>query len=309
MKEIIGHTGSAAIFILAICIFSLPAVANDDLFWRNASTEVDSFPFTQAFIDSVKNEHGVTRPSQPLRRVKSGPFVSGEKMVYEVTWGLFKAGYLIIEAQPHEATNTIRISAKALSNNFVSAFYRVRDYVISWVDADGLYPIFFEQHLRERNYVSDGYIAYDPLQNRVFIEGRRSVVIEETPSVVHDYLSILYKVRSMDLKRGSNHTLDLLMSREVNPITFRIRKGGEINSTLGKFNTIRIEPQLVGEGRAFNRRDQMEIWVTDDEHKIPIQIRSKVGFGSLTARIVHYERIPGVRPDQTGVVCSSSQLR
>ncbi|KMQ50666.1 hypothetical protein CHISP_2349 [Chitinispirillum alkaliphilum] len=228
------------------------------------------------------------RPTSSLREISTGPFARGEKLVYEVSWGLFRAGFLVVntEYQPH--SNMIRVGAKAISNNFISAFYRVRDYIISWIDADGLYPVFFEQHIRERNKQTDGYVIFDHLSEQIFIEGRRSRVVEEAPPISHDYLSILHHMRSLDFSPGEEHTFDLLMSSEVNPIKVRVRERGEISTDAGDFKTIRLEPQL--RGRSFRRRDRLEIWVTDDEYKMPVEIRTRLRFGSLTARLIHYQR-------------------
>ncbi|MDG5814940.1 DUF3108 domain-containing protein [Chitinispirillales bacterium ANBcel5] len=257
--------------------------------WKNAARDVESFPFSEHYIDSVMSYHGVERPVSPLRSISTPAFAaSGERLVFQVSWGFVKGGYVVIETKPQPHNRTIRIGAKALSSNFVSAFFRIRNYVLSTVDADGLYPIYFEQHTREGNYTADGYMLYEH-GNQVIVEGRRSMVLD-APSYVHDYLSLIPRIRSMNFTKHDVFSHYVYMNREVSPMTFEVTDRENISVDAGSFNCLKIEPTLIGEGRTLSRRDRMEIWVTDDEHKMPVKLRTRVKFGSLTARLIHYER-------------------
>jgi len=42
----------------------------------------------------------------------------------------------------------------------------------------------------------------------------------------------------------------------------------------------------MGEGRAFNKKDKMEVWLTDDDKRVPIFIKSKIKVGSVVAKLV-----------------------
>ncbi|MFP4012803.1 MAG: DUF3108 domain-containing protein [Chitinispirillaceae bacterium] len=276
--------------LLLLALFSGGAYAkDDDIKWEDASKEVDYLPYPQTFIDSVENHLRVNRVRGALQKVKAGSFSKGEKLVYEIVWGPFKAGYVILNAQPHPQTGTIRLGAKAVSNNFVSAFYKMRDYIISWVDAEGLYPHFFEQHLREGKYKMDGFILYDNVGEKVFVQEKKSRVFR-APKFTHDYISVLYYVRSMELKKGDQFSINMFIHSKIHPIRFNIRGKEDVEVTAGKFRCIKLEPKLAGKGRAFTKKDKMQVWLTDDKHKIPVMIKSKIKVGSITAKLIHYEQ-------------------
>lgn len=276
--------------VLLLSLFHMETYAkDDDIKWEDASKEVDHLPYPSSFIDSLQTHLRVDRV-QGVRqqKVTPGPFAGGEKLVYEIVWGPFQAGYVILSAQPQPRSGTIRLGAKAVSNNFVSAFYKMRDYIVSWVDAQGLYPHFFEQHLREGNYKMDGFILYDNESEKVFVQEKKSRVFR-APRFTHDYISILYHVRSMDFKRGDKFTIDMFIHSKIHPIHFKVKEKKSIEVKAGKFKCIKVQPKLAGKGRAFNKKDKMEVWFSDDSRRIPVMIKSKIKVGSITAKLIHYE--------------------
>jgi hypothetical protein len=43
------------------------------------------------------------------------------------------------------------------------------------------------------------------------------------------------------------------------------------------------------EGRVFKDDEDLSVWISDDENKIPILIQSKVIVGSIKAELISYE--------------------
>ncbi|MBI5756229.1 MAG: DUF3108 domain-containing protein, partial [Nitrospirae bacterium] len=57
---------------------------------------------------------------------------------------------------------------------------------------------------------------------------------------------------------------------------------------VGVFNTIQIKPILKFEG-IFQRKGDVYIWLTDDNRKMPVKMRSKILIGSISADLVEYK--------------------
>ena len=258
--------------------------------WEEAALEVDSFPFSPAFIDSVRTAHRVSVPVPPLRMLTNEVLFAPETLVYKVGWGPFNAGYVVLTTLHDSVNGTITVGAKALSNNFVSAFYRMRDYVISTIDARGLYPLFFESHLREgRRYRANEYILFDHTGGKVHVQSRKTFKTYDTPQYLHDYLSVLYGIRcGRSLMPGDTFSEPLFVHNKVHSIFFRVNAAKPREVDAGTFSCVVLEPRLVGEGRAFNKRDKLEIWMSDDRRKIPVAVRSKIKFGAIRARLIWY---------------------
>jgi hypothetical protein len=231
-----------------------------------------------------------------LRTSPESAFFNNETLVFDIGWGPFKAGYVILNAEPDTLRHTLRIGGKALSNKFVGAFYRMRDYIISTIDAKGLYPLFFEQHLREgKRYKSDGWILYDHAKRKIYVK-ERTLKTFDAPPLVNDYLSVLYVVRTMHFGPGDTFSLPLFADKKVRSIFFVCRERKTMRFDNATITCLVVEPKLVGDNGAFNKKDKMEVWLSDDDRKVPLLIKSKINVGSITAKLVRSTTAPGPSP-------------
>lgn len=263
----------------------------EDIRWQETALELDNLPFTQNFIDSLRKVHEITPHIESMRSLSKTIPCAAETLVYEVQWGPFRAGYLVLTVEPVQQNRTIKLGGKALSSNFISAFYKMRDYVISTVDSEGLYPLFFEQHIREgKKYKADRWILYDHQAKRAVIKEKQLKTLD-APPFLHDYLSLLYHVRSMKTEPGDTFSLDIYMHKKVYPLWFRCKESKEIKVDCGTFQCTLVEPKLVGEDGAFNRKDRIEVWISNDERRMPIQIKSKIKFGVISAKLIYFSKV------------------
>jgi len=56
----------------------------------------------------------------------------------------------------------------------------------------------------------------------------------------------------------------------------------------GTFNCIMVEP-IIAEGGLFKTEGQITIWLTDDELKIPVKVKTKIIIGSIDAELSKIE--------------------
>lgn len=259
---------------------------DDDFRWQDAAKEVEHLPFKKSFIDSIRLHHKIPDRMPSLRTISSRINCPAETLVYDIGWGPFRAGFVVLTTNRDTVNSTIRLGAKALSNNFVGTFYKMRDYIISTIDANGLYPIMFEQHLREgKKYKADGYILYDNINRKVIVQERKFRIVD-APLFTHDYISVLYYIRNQNFTTGDTFTHNLYVHNKVHPIFFQCKERRKIEVEAGTFDAILLEPRLAGDGRAFNKKDKLEVWVTNDNNRVPILIKTKIKVGSIVARLI-----------------------
>jgi hypothetical protein len=60
----------------------------------------------------------------------------------------------------------------------------------------------------------------------------------------------------------------------------------------GKFECIVVEP-LVKEGGLFKSEGSIIIYITNDEAKMPVRVKTKVIIGSINADLTSYEGVKG----------------
>lgn len=280
------------ILIIAGILASACAETNnqaEEISWEKASTQVDSFLFSETYIDSVRDTLESPFPVFPLRVIPDYTVFAPETLVYTISWGPINAGYVILTTLHDSVNQIIHVGAKVLSNNFVSAFYRMRDYVMSSIDATGLYPLFFEQHLREgKKYRSNEYLLFDYERKKINVKSRkRFKTIDSIQPFVHDYLSALHYIRATKkLAPGDTFSERLFIHSKVHSIFFSVSASKPKEVEAGTFPSIILTPRLAGDGRAFNKKDKLEIWLTNDKWHTPVAIRSKIKFGAIDARLI-----------------------
>jgi hypothetical protein len=67
-------------------------------------------------------------------------------------------------------------------------------------------------------------------------------------------------------------------------MTVRVVKRERIEVPAGKFDCVMLEPVLKSEG-IFKSKGQMFVWLSDDERRIPVLVKSKVPIGSISVSL------------------------
>ena len=288
-----------ALLLIAVATTPLIAAESEPFNWQEASGALDSLPFSHRYKDSIYQAFSIKYPSPSLRSLGDQSFTSGETLVYDIGWGLFKAGYVLLTATPDTAHHAIRLGGKAISRGFVSTFYRTRDYMLSTIDARGFYPIFFEQHLREgKHFKADHWTLFDHEHDSVYIhEGKLKTL--PIPKFTNDFLSIFYYIRSLSFSPGDTFSLPICVDKKVRTINFTCTIHDTVEAVGRIIPCLVIQPRISSDNGAFNRKSSLEVWVSDDSRKIPVKIKSKISLGSITAKLI-YDSGPLVRPGTTG---------
>ena len=65
----------------------------------------------------------------------------------------------------------------------------------------------------------------------------------------------------------------------------RVLRKEKLKTALGDVNTIVIRPMVKSEG-VFEGKGEVNIWLTDDNRRIPVRAQTRVIVGSVTADLV-----------------------
>lgn len=216
------------------------------------------------------------------------PFDVGERLEYRVKYGVISAGSAEMAIKGLEEVNG-RLCFHAMttirSNSFFSRFFKVRDRVESYIDRAGIYPWRFEKHLREGKYQADVRSEYDHAGCMAIVNGDTVRI----PPMVQDVLSIFYYVRTESLKVGRTIEVANHDNRKVAVLELKVLRRERIRTPAGEFGAFLIEPRLKETGESaglFRQKGEAWIWFSDDERRLPVLIKSKLYFGSLTLELV-----------------------
>jgi len=217
------------------------------------------------------------------RTMRNNAFGAGEKLVYAVRYFGVTAGHGIIEVEgieEYKGRQVYKISAIAKTSEFFDNFHRVRDRIESYMDVLGLFSWKYSKRLEEGSYRAFAAIEFDhETGTAVKHTGEKYTV----PAFVQDVLSELFYVRALELNTDEEIYLDVC-SDEGRPYQIWVEKKGyeTVKVDAGEFDCIVIRPHLKYEG-IFRQKGDVDIWLTNDERKIPVLVKSAIVIGTIDA--------------------------
>jgi hypothetical protein len=233
---------------------------------------------------------GPAAPSQSYKRLPVFP----EKLRYQIFLGVVPVGQAALEAEHVVEFNgrpAYHIVSRAESNRFCDAFYKVRDFNESWMDARRLASLGYSKILSEGRFYRREWAVYDAA-NRRFVarltnrDGSYKIFRGTVPASIQDILSSLFYIRSQKLVPGRDIVLDV--NTKTNwPLIVRVLKREKIRTPSGTWRTVVVEPGLrKREGIFVQKGRNLRVWLTDDEKKIPVRMSVQLFFGHVSALLI-----------------------
>ena len=235
---------------------------------------------------------------------KNVPWKAGEKLHFDIRWGLVIAGESTMEIQgieeiqistspTIEKAKAYHFIATAHSTPFVDVFYKVRDKNESWLDIERPLTHRFEQHNQEGKYILDQTVVYDwknmKFHNTELVKGRDPKNEDGTltlPAV--DVLSSLYLTRAKTLTEGAEFSLDVHSGRDW-PLLVKVLKREKVKVAAGEFDCFMVEPFIKERCLFVQKGKKLQVWLTADERKIPVLMKAEIFIGHIKAELTKIE--------------------
>jgi hypothetical protein len=222
------------------------------------------------------------------------PFKVGEKLNFKIYFEFILGGDARMEVEGLEeigGEQCLRIVSEAKSTRTVDAFYKVRDRIVTWRDLDGGYSRKYTKRLREGKWKDDKQVDYRPETNELFLSRKEGAQAEKLAleKPVHDVLSAFYEVRLHPLEVGKSVFLDVHDIDKQYKLEVRVLRKEVIEVPAGQFDCFVIEPLLQSSG-IFRKEGTIQVWLTDDESRMPVLMQSRLYFGRVWAKLVDYRK-------------------
>lgn len=257
---------------LAFCLVSAPALATDGL--TDGSTDA------------------------PADTRRERWFQPGERFDYNVRWGIFDVGSAAIEVlDPREVGGVMArgFSMTARTNDFADIFYRVRDRNESWTDMDMQSSLLYVTAQHEGSYHRDFELRFFAQNGTAELWSRETGLHKNTlaifPGTV-DPLAVLFIFRAWpgDFREGMVIRQAVTDGKKFVLGEARIVRRETVKVPLGEFDCFLVEPDIKDLGGVFQKSPEaaLQIWVTADERRLPVLVRSKVLVGYFRAELASY---------------------
>lgn len=240
-----------------------------------------------------------TTDTATYRALPNNSFSYGERLSFEISYGFLTAAEAFMNISPAPVTingrDTYEVSFDVNSRSSFDLVYKVRDNYKTYIDAKGLFPWKFEQHIRENAFKRDVEVMFlqDSLKVRTTTDNANLREFP-VPAYVQDILSAFYYARTLDFrnfKEGDVMTVQYFYDDKYVPLDIRFQGREDVDVSAGKFHTFCVKPELK-EGFTSKTSD-LYIWLSDDDRKIPVQVKMKIVIGSLVAELTDYSGLSG----------------
>jgi Protein of unknown function (DUF3108) len=223
----------------------------------------------------------------------SVPFAAGERMEYEVRFGVLRVGNAQMEVVGLENLRGRPAWHTAFWVRGGNFMYRVNDVYESWMDAETLSSLRFVQELEEGGKDTERRFEIYP-ERSIFVQtSKKPAKEEQAVSQPLDDGSFLYFIRTIPLEVGKTYDFNRYFRPDRNPVRIKVLRKERIKVPAGTFDAIVIQPVIKTKG-IFSENGHAEVWLSDDDRHIMLQLKSKLSFGSLNLYLKSY--VPSPNP-------------
>lgn len=218
-----------------------------------------------------------------------------ESLTYSIEWRLITAGAAKLTWTPRAGNAQANLHLE--STGLVSRLFKVTDdYSVHTAENYCATSTQIKANEGKRHREADA--TFDRFQRKASYLERdttKNAVVDQKhfdiPACVHDVVSGLYLLRSMRLAPGENGQIPMTDGKKVVSARVEAQEREQVKIDKRTYNTIRYEAFLFNDV-LYRRKGRLFIWLTDDDRRLPVQIRVRLQFhiGTITLQLEKEER-------------------
>lgn len=222
--------------------------------------------------------------AQSPRNASSYPFGVGETFEYVGKLGILTLGTGVMSVAGIDTVRGVesfRFRFHLQANTIV---FKLDDVMQSWTGTGDMVSRRFHQDFSEGDEVRRRY--YEIYPDSLYIE-RQEADTGETVADPLDDAAFFYFIRTVPLEVGRTYNFDRYFRKKKNPVTIIVEKRESCDLPDDRKTTCLVLHPIIESDRKgmFSRRADARIWLTDDVRRIPVQIRSRLSFGTVTLKL------------------------
>ncbi len=257
-------------------------------------------------LSAFSQKEGVPPAQAPLvtQPMPGYAFPAHETLTFTVDWRVFTAGRAVFQLD--QQGPLMKVQASADTVGATNMIYQVIDrFQSSFNPQTGCSAGFSKQTQEGRRKISSdlvfapGATAPAPALNstpalgtqtlteRNVVKGTTKTTSGQIPACVIDTLSGIFYVGSQRLAIGQDFKLPLADAMRTVAVTMKVEAREDVKTPAGTFTTIRVQP--TADAGVVKNRGTITIWYSDDARHLPVQIRAKLLWGTITFHLQSVE--------------------
>jgi hypothetical protein len=219
-------------------------------------------------------------------------YPDGQTYVYGVEWHLFNAGTAKVSLNLNGKEQ--QVTATAESAGVVNTLFKVHDRFDAFFDPKTFCSLRVTKHTEEGSHARDTQVVFDYTRRKSVLDeknlktGETKHIENDIPACVSDVISGFYYLASLPLQVGNTSIFLVTDGGKVAEVTAHVEGREQVKVPAGTYQTVRVKAEstsgtLKGKGTVW-------AWFTDDANHTPVQMRSKLGWGTLLFRLQRIDK-------------------
>ena len=234
--------------------------------------------------------------SAPLASILAPPpgykFPSGQMYVYGVEWHLFNAGTATVRMDADGTGH--RVTATAESSGVVNTLYRVHDRFEATFDPRTFCSLTINKHAEEGPHKRETTVKFDYGQNKTLLDEKNLKTGElkheqnDIRGCLTDVITGFYYLASLPLYPGYQTMLPINGGGKTTVAEAKVEAREQLKVPAGTFQTLRVRVEAIS--GPLKDKGSVSVWYSDDSNHVPLQMRSKLGWGTLMFRLQRIDK-------------------
>jgi hypothetical protein len=218
-------------------------------------------------------------------------FPQKQTLTYSVDWRVFPAGIAVIHFESNGDRE--RMTANAETSGAINLLFHVGDRFQSVFDRQTGCTYEFDKQTVEGRRQINSTLRLDYGQGKSILDEKNQVTGQtkhvETgiPGCLTDLLTGVFYASSQPMSLGHSYVLPVVDAQRTVPVTMKVESREEVKTPLGTFKTLRVQP--TADAGVVKNRGNIWIWYTDDDRHLPVQMRARLFWGTITFRLTGNE--------------------
>ncbi len=218
-------------------------------------------------------------------------FPQKQTLTYQVDWRVFPAGTAVLHFEADGAKE--HLTADAATTGAINVLFHVSDKFQSTFDREKGCTTEFDKQTVEGRRQINSTLKLDYSQGKSVLEeknlgnGQTKRLESGIPSCLTDLLTGVFYTSSQVLEVGKSFTIPVADPLKTVVVTMKVEGKEELKTPAGTFKTIRVQP--TADAGVVKNRGNIWIWYSDDERHVPVQMRARLFWGTITFRLASME--------------------
>jgi hypothetical protein len=218
-------------------------------------------------------------------------FPNNQTLHYDAEWRLWKAGMGTLKIEQNGEQEHVIGTAEA--SGAVAVLYRVQDRLESYFDRRSFCSQQILKHSEEGLHKRDTTLTFDPrgksvLDERNLRNGETKHQETDSPACVTDVLSGIYYLGAQRLEPGVSYLFPVNDGGKTVDVKAYVEGREDVKTDAGTFRTLRVA--VYSNAGALKGQGKVWVWYTDDASHLPVQMRSRLFWGTMTLRLTRLEK-------------------